>query len=220
MLVQATSPRPIFDHSKHPEYVYIHTLAKVGVSDGAVFFTATENPTDGARGGRQLEPVGEYPIEGETGFQAYEYVLPFFELFREEYKKKNLYLVPFCTAGFGVTIRSAFRGDTTTYVGRTMAFTILAPVTGGGILRLADSPYDLANPTFDPWAANPFGQKLLGSSRDPDLLNAFNRTHKLGSSAIDARRAARIAAAGSVPALESASPPRLPAPGSDGNDRD
>lgn len=195
MLVQATTPRPIFDPSKHPEYLYIHTLAKTGVSDGAVIFNASTNPETGARGDRQLDPVGDYPIEGEAGFVAYEYVVPFFELFKAELKTKNLRLVPFCTTGFGLTIRSAFRSDLRTYEERRLSFTVLTMVSGGGILRLSDTFFDLANPTFDPWAPNPFAKKLLGSARDPELLVGFNRTHKLRDPGSDARRAARIAEA-------------------------
>ncbi len=188
MLVQATTPRPFFDHSKHPEHVYIYTLRKPGISEGAVFFNASTNPEQGRRGTAALEPLFEHPIDGEDGFAALEYVLPFFELFRPEDKKRNLGMAPFCTTGFGVTVRSAFRTDTSRYGEHTVAFTILMPVTGGGVMRLSDCLFDIANPTFDPWAPGPERKW-----KNLEVGMAFNRAHRLGdTSAIEQRRMARI----------------------------
>lgn len=188
MFVQATTPRPVFDPLKYPEHIFIHTLAKGGVSSGAVLFNGTTDPEHGTREGRPIEPISEYPIEGEDGFLALEYALPFWELFRAEDKKRNLKLVPFCTAGFGVVVKSAFRADFRTYMERTITFNVLMPVTGGGILRLADSFFDIANSTFDPYAALPSRYRNL------EMELSYNRAHKLGgrSDEIDARRRARI----------------------------
>lgn len=208
MLVQATTPRPFFDHSKHPQYLHVHTLRKVGVSKGEVFFSATVDPEHGTRDSKALDPMNEYPIEGAEGFMALEYVLPFWELFKKtpsmlktRYDGKsaaeqgiavgNVSLARFCTNGFQVTVKSAFRADSRTYAEHIVAFTILTPVTGGGILRLADCPFDLTNSTFDPWAPGP-----TGPTKNLELQEVYNRTHRLlGSSSIDARRAARVAEA-------------------------
>jgi hypothetical protein len=206
MLIQATAPRPIFDHSKHPQYLHIHTLRKFGVSRGEVFFIATVDPEHGTRGSKSLDPVNEYPIEGTDGFEALEYIVPFWELFkRTGSMAKTRYngqsameqgiavgsvkLARYCTNGFSVTIKSGFRSDRANYEEHTLALTILTPVTGGGILRLANCPYDIANPTFDPWAADPHPANNL------ELQAAFNRTHKLGNPSIEAKRLARIAEA-------------------------
>jgi hypothetical protein len=62
-------------------------------------------------------------------------------------------------------------------------------VTGGGVIRLADCPFDVANPTFDPWAPGPTIKK------DPELQESYNRTHRALPAAADATRAARIAEA-------------------------
>lgn len=192
MFVQATTPRPVLDGARFPEYVYIHTLAKPGVSEGAVFFSSTSNAEYGKKDGKRLEPVSVFPIEGDEGFQAMEYILPFFELFLPEDKKRNLRMVPFCSAGFGVVVKSAFRMDSRTFAERTVSFHIQCPVTGGGILRLSDCPFDVTNPTFDPWAVSPVKTK---ASVDDTLL-VYKRTFgSLPSSASSSLRAARIAQA-------------------------
>lgn len=206
MLIQASTPRPIFDASKHPQYIHIHTLRKTGVSTGEVFFSATVDPEHGTRDSKSLDPVNEYPIDGQDGLVALEYVLPFWELFKRtksmleaKYNGRNALeqgiqvgsvgLARYCTNGFQVTAKSAFRADSRTYEGHTVAFTIMTAVTGGGILRLADCPFDLSNSTFDPWAPGPTVQK------DPELQESYNRTHRALPAGADAKRAARIAEA-------------------------
>lgn len=189
MFIQASTPRPLFDASKHPQYIHIHTLRKMGVSTGEVFFSATVDPEHGTRQTKSLDPVNEYPIEGQEGLVALEYVLPFWELFQRtksmleaKYNGQNaleqgvrvgsVVHARYCTNGFQVTAKSAFRADSRTYEGHTVAFTIMTAVTGGGILRLADCPFDVANPEFDPWAAGPTVKK------DPELQESYNRTHR------------------------------------------
>ncbi len=176
MLVQATTPRPVFDPSRYPESIHIHTLTLPGVSDGKVYFNATTDPEHGGRAGKAIDPIHEYPIEGTDGFQALQYILPFHELFRDVDKKRNLALVPFCTGGFIVVIHSAFRADPHTYSEHVLSFKILMPVTGGGIIRLADSPFDIVNSTFDPWG--PPAEHLL-KHKNLELQESYNRTHKL-----------------------------------------
>lgn len=206
MLIQVTTPRPVFDVLKHPQYVHIHTLRKVGVSTGEVFFAATVDPEHGRKDSKALDPVNEYPIEGQDGLVALEYVLPFWELFQPtkamldaKYNGRNaleqgvrvgsVAHARYFSNGFQVTIKSAFRADSRTYAENRVAFTIQSAVTGGGVLRLADCPFDVANPTFDPWAPGPTVRK------DPELQESYNRTHRALPAGADAKRAARIAEA-------------------------
>lgn len=206
MLVQVTTPRPLFDPSKHPKHLHIHTLRQVGVSKGEVFFIATVDPEHGTKDSKSLDPVNVYPIEGAEGFEVLEYIVPFWEIFkptkamkRAQYngssaaeqgiKVGSVALARYFTNGFGITVKSAFRSQRTDYEEHVVSFTLLTPSSGGGILRLANCPFDIANPTFDPWAENPNPKK------DPDLQVGFNRTHRLSTSSIESRRAARIAAA-------------------------
>lgn len=206
MLIQVSTPRPLYDPSKYPEYIHIHTLRKAGVSKGEVFFMATVDPEHGTKDSKSLDPVNEYPIEGVEGFEALEFILPFWELFKrtaamtkaryngesaesQGIKVGSVAMTRYFTNGFQITAKSAFRADRTTYQEHIVAFTLMTPSSGGGILRLANCPFDIANPTFDPWAGNPHPPKNL------ELQDAFNRTHKLNTSSIEARRAARIAEA-------------------------
>jgi hypothetical protein len=217
MNIQLGIPRPRFDVHEHPEYIYIYTLARSGVSNGGVIFNATTDPEHGVRGTRQLEPMVTYPIAGEDGFEGYEYVLPFWELFKrnhtisssslatlgtDKYVDRNL--VPFVTGGFIVTAKSAFRASPTEYAENTLSFTILMPATGGGILRIADCLFDIANPTFNPHAHHPRALKNLDTER------MLNQAHRPKDSAIEDRRAARIRAAEQSMAYEEKS---LPGPG-------
>lgn len=213
MLIEATTPRILIKVEGDP-YIRIHTLRKVGTSKGEVIFGAYATggrlppgagvpPPDTERGdalalrssintnARILEPDHIYDIEGEDGFQALEYTIPFWELFREEDKKRNMYLVPFCSGGFSITARSAFRSDPRTYDERVFTAIVVMPVTGGGAIRIGNSEIDLSNPTFDPWAPDP-----RRSYKNLELQDIYNRTHQLGNqSAINERREARIRAA-------------------------
>lgn len=211
MNIQLGIARPRFDVHEHPKYLYIHTLARVGISQGGVIFNATVDPENGVRKTRQLDPTVTYPISGEDGFQGYEYILPFWELFQHtieltsakmiQYGAQgygNRHLVPFATGGFTVTAQSAFRASPTTYEEHTVSFQILMPVTGGGIVRLADCPFDISNPTFDPYAPHPRAIKNLDTER------MLNQAHQPKNSSIEDRRAARIQAAEQSMAREAA----------------
>ena len=227
MLIQTTTPRPVFDTSKHPRYIHIHTLAKAGISEGTVRLSGTIDPEFGKTDGVVIEPMRHYPIEGEEGFEALEHVLPFWRLFQrpDDFQEArhdgvvvasaDISIVRYCTPGFGVIIKSAFRASPRAYEEHTVALKLMFPATGGGVVRMGETHFDLANPTFDPWAPDPM--KRLGTTvhQDLDMLSAYNRTHKIGqSSAIDARRAARVAAAeasmASSGTLPSAERPALP----------
>lgn len=91
-------------------------------------------------------------------------------------------------AGYAVVVKSAFRTEGATYEERTLNFTIHCPVNGGGMIRVADCPLDIANPTFDPHAPLPESKR-----QDLVLLEAFNRTHKLRTDDIEERKRKRIA---------------------------
>lgn len=203
MLIQVSTPRPLFDPSKHPLYIHIHTLRKAGVSKGEVFFSATVDPEHGTKQSKSLDPVNEYPIEGQDGVAACEYVLPFWQLFKRTQKMLNakyngqsalsqgirvgdVGMSRFAASGFQVTAKSAFRADSYTYAEHIVAFTVMTPTTGGGILRLANTTFDLANPTFDPWAEGPAVPK------DPALQLAYDRTHKALPAGSRLLRTARI----------------------------
>jgi hypothetical protein len=93
-------------------------------------------------------------------------------------------------SGFHVIAKSAHRVEGSKYAERIFNFTVLAPVTGGGIIRVVGSEFDVTNPTFDP--KTPIPQKTFPNS---DLHNAFNRTHKLASPEVEDRKKRRIAEA-------------------------
>ncbi len=94
------------------------------------------------------------------------------------------------STGYNVIAKSAFRTEGATYEERIMNFTIHCPVTGGGMIRIANCPIDISNPTFNPYAPYPESR-----FKDLVLLEAFNRTHRLRTSDIDERRRKRIAEA-------------------------
>lgn len=221
MIIQVGIPRPRFDIHENPERIHIHTLARVGVSSGAVFFNGTTDPEHGVRQGRELDPLQTYAIDGEEGFQGCEYVLPFWELYKRKEVRKELLettgasgygsigLVRFTTGGFIVNVQSAFRASPTHYEEHVLSFQILMAVSGGGILRLADCPFDLSNPTFNPYAPHPRAIKNL------EIQQALNRAHQLRSSDIEDRKAARIRAAEQSMANAGTEPRALPSKGSD-----
>lgn len=190
MLIQTAVPRTHLDLSRYPKYIHVHTLSKPGVSEGEVFFSGTKDPTIGEKAVRRLDPSTVYPLE--DGMEAYGYILPFWELFQAEPKKRGALtkrarelnpgaivavngrqLAKYATAGFHVTAKSAFRASTREYEERVVLFSLFAPVTGGGIIRLGDCLFDVSNPTFDYYAKEPTKLKP-----DPDLQISYERTHK------------------------------------------
>jgi len=200
--------------------MHIHTLAKAGVSEGTVRLSGTTDPEFGKTDGVFIEPVNTYPIKGEDGFEVHEHVLPFWRLFErpDDFQEArhdgavvasaDFRIVRYCTAGFGVVCKSAFRADPRSYEEHTVAFTMVFPATGGGIMRLADSFFDIANQDFDPWAPDPMKRLGQGPRQDLELLDGYNRTHQLGNaSAIDDRRSSRIAMAEASMAKEGRLPP-------------
>lgn len=209
MLIQVGIPRPRFDVGQFPQHLVLHTLAKPGVSTGEVRLNGTIDPEHGVRGSRLLDPWRTYPIEGEQGFEGYEFVVPFWELFqRREVRREllaetgasgygSLAMVPFVTGGFIVTAHSAFRATPTSYEENVLSLTVLMPVSGGGVLRLSDSRFDIANPTFDPYAPWHGIQRL-----NLEHQQALNRAHAGRSASLEARKAERVRAAEAAMAAE------------------
>lgn len=202
MLVQLTTPRISLDPFKHQHQVYIHTLKKPDVSTGTVLFTGPTDPEHGKQGTVELEPKEVLNLEGDMSVQIY--VLPFWKLFQggpktvihdgEEVRSADLKIVRFCTSGFGVVAKSAFRAGPRQYEEHTISFHMTFPATGGGLIRISDSPLDVVNTTFDPWASDPDN---LPEAAKNELRSAYARTHALpdGRSDIEARRQARVATA-------------------------
>lgn len=217
MLIQTSSPRPIIGLQEHPQHVVIHTLRRFGVSTGEVLFNMNTDIEHGTRMTAPLEPYEVFPIEGEPGFEACEYYLPFDVIFgtgRQVYnehdiaenqnnalaKRVNLekkdprrdtLMALHAASGISVIAKSAFRSEGSQYEERVFNCQFFFPITGGGILRVAGSMFDVLNPTFDPKA--PIPEKAHYANRT--LLEAFNRTHKAPNSAIEERKRQRIAQA-------------------------
>jgi len=192
MLLQASAPRPVMNPVDSPEHFRIQTLRRPGVSDGGVLFSFVSDLESGSPTNHTLAPVESYQIEGQDGFEALDYWLPFDTMFKES-GLSDLALAALSTSGYRVTVRSAFRSDRTKYEERVISLLLLTPVTGGGVIRLGDSFFDIANPTLNPRAPTP---KRV---RDETISIAFNRAHKVltqgAQDAIEARRRARIAEA-------------------------
>lgn len=216
MLIQTSSPRPILSLDEHPKHVVVHTLRKLGVSSGDVLLNMNTDLENGARSTGAVAPYEIFPIEGEPGFEALEYYLPFDQIFgstRVEYNeteiltrmstslerpaakpidpRRDTLMALYAASGISVIAKSAFRAEGSRYEERTLNLQLFFPVTGGGIIRVAGSMVDISNPTFDPKAPMPGPAQF----KNLTLLAAFNRTHKVGNSVIEARKRARVAAA-------------------------
>lgn len=214
MLIQVTTPRVLINLLDSPEHIRIHTLRRPGTSSGEVFFNAASDPEHGKRMTVPLEPYDVLPIEGFEGFEVLEYYLPFDTLYgtkkRAEYDEArilaslnkppkqvhvdqksdhltDLQLSRIGASGFFGIAKSAYRSENSKYEERIFNFSLNFPVTGGGILRIANVDHDFVNSTFNPRAHTP---KKNGPNED--LLIAYNRTHKPMDSGAEARRRQRI----------------------------
>lgn len=230
MLIQVSSPRPMIHPSDSPPFIRIQTLKKAGTSTGEVALVMGENRME-------VEPYCIYPIDGESGFEALDHFLPFWRVFgtekavydeaaiaaniqRGNFKRVNVgaadynnrltdtKLALLGAGGYHIIAKSAHRMEGAEYAQRIFNFTIHCPVTGGGMIRIADYPVDISNPTFDPKAKTP--EKT--TKRDLVLLEAFNRTHRLRTPEIEDRKRKRIAEAeANMRALEGVVVAPLPA---------
>lgn len=89
-------------------------------------------------------------------------------------KFNDVGIARFLASGINVTIRSAFRAEPRKYEERVLSFHITCNVTGGGVLRPADSWYDIVMPSFNPKAATPMPLTVP----EEDFAIAYNRAHQ------------------------------------------
>lgn len=247
MLIQTSSPRPILNASESPQHIKIHTIRRAGISSGQVYFNFTTDFEHGEKMTTPLVPYEVFPIEGEPGFEALEYFLPFSTIYGTERavydeerllhqlqpkpstaltkrndpnnkrtetinvpqtRPRDMQLALLGASGFNVIARTAYRVEGSRYEERIFNCIILAPVTGGGIIRVVGSDFDISNPTFDPKTPLP-----KQTSPNLELRNAFNRTHKPTSPDIEDRKRRRIAEAeANMKATERGLPPPPGAP--------
>lgn len=187
-------------------------------SKGEVFINMCIDVEHGRRETAPVVPFSVLPIEGEPGFEALEYFLPFDQIFgtnRTQYdpeqvaqnqsvglvKRLNLdqprssqrdtWMALLLASGINVNLTSAYRSEGALYQERVMTFQLLFPITGGGVIRMAESLFDIKNPTFQPKAPLPKPSSLP----DLDQLNSVNRTHKALNPEVERRRLERIAQA-------------------------
>lgn len=182
MLLQASLPRPVVRIDEFPANLVVLTLARGGVSNGAVSMGFLADTESGTRARFDVDPARMFPIDGEDGFQAFEYILPVDRLVAAH---GNLSIV-YGTVGVEVFVRSAYRSTSAAYAEHRIGFSAHFPITGGGYVRVWDSPYDLANPGFNPKAPTPTIGSAHEEARLPgqrmateNMLLAFNRTHKV-----------------------------------------
>jgi hypothetical protein len=198
MLIQLTTPRIMLDPSRFPEYIHLHTLSTPDVSTGQVLFTGVTDPEHGQRGTKTLEPREMAELDG--GIVVRTFVLPFWELFEggqktvvhdgEIVRSANLKISRYCSAGFQVVVKSAFRSSPRTYEERTLALHMVFPATGGGVIRLGNSDVDIVNPSFDPWAPD---LSKPPEAATAELRETYARAHALPRNT--SLRDARVAAA-------------------------
>lgn len=206
MLYQASTLRPMINMREFPEHVVIYTMRRDTVSTGIVDITYQGDFEAGVTENVPLEHTREILITGSSSeftFLAYEYVIPLWNLVDSHGRRGT-------TGGFNVRVRSAFRQGGTDYRERDLSFWLTFPIDGGGIIRFAGSPMDIANPTLNPRAPlpveGPSDEELRAEMHDdgqwtrPSIENlriAYNRVHQLATprqvSAAEARRASRIA---------------------------
>jgi hypothetical protein len=206
--------------SESPEHFRIHTLRKMGVSSGEVVLVLGEKRmevepycTYPISGEDDFEALDYYiPFDNVFG--------PKKPVYDEDAIRKNIETKQFKrldvthrkilpgggleavpgerltgvqlailgATGYHVIARSAFRTEGASYEERIFNFSIHCPVNGGGMIRIANAPVDIANPTFNPHAVTP----KRAEHKDLVLLEAFNRTHKPRTDAIEERRRKRI----------------------------
>lgn len=183
MLFRLDNPRLIVNAQEFPQNVVLYSLAYED-SDGAVTISFQDTHPETVR----IE--AERRLQILPGMVLHEFVLPFMNLHDSLGRRAS-------THGFRVTARSAFRVAAATYGIRTLTFTMLFPVIGGGVIRMdaGGQEWELANPTFTPTAPIPginhnygagagneyaSGPAGIDNLRVPDeiLINAYQRTHQ------------------------------------------
>jgi hypothetical protein len=204
MLFRLDNPRLVMNAQEFPENMVLYCLAYADRSgDVVVNFT---DPSNSRRVTQPISPTRSLSIF--DGVSVNEYVLPFYELVDPIGRHG-------ATSGFTVIGRSFYRVAGASYETRTLEFTMIFPVIGGGIIRMrvAEQEWEIANPTFNPHAAVPdistsygvgegneyvSGPSGIENRRVPDhvIINAYQRTHRgfIGQhgSDIEQRRQSRL----------------------------
>lgn len=205
MLFRLDNPRLVMNAQEFPENMVLYCLSYADCAgDVVVNFV---DPSNSRRVTQPIRPTRALRIfEGVT---LHEYVLPFSELVDPIGRRG-------ATSGFTIIGRSSYRVAGANYEIRTLEFTMIFPVTGGGIIRMraAEQEWDIANPTFNPRAELPAistsygvgegneyvsGPTGIDNRRVPDdvIINAYQRTHRgyigQAGSEVEQRRQARLA---------------------------
>lgn len=209
MLFRLDNPRLVMNAQEFPENMVLYCLAYADCAgDVVVNFV---DPSNSRRVTQPITPTRSLRIF--DGVTVCEYVLPFNQLVDPIGRRG-------ATSGFTVIAvigRSSYRVAGASYDIRTLEFTMIFPVIGGGVIRMraAEQEWDIANPTFNPKAGIPaistdYGvgagneyvsgpPSAAGNQRVPDdiIINAYQRTHRgfIGQhgSEIEQRRQQRIA---------------------------
>jgi hypothetical protein len=165
------------------------------------------DPQNSRRVTQPIQPTRALSIF--DGVTVNEYVLPFDQLIDPIGRRG-------ATSGFTIIGRSSYRVAGADYQVRTLEFTMVFPVIGGGIIRLraGEQEWDIANPTFNPRASIPGINASYGEGRGDEyvsgptgidnqrvpssiLVNADQRTHRgyIGAqgSEVERRRQERLA---------------------------
>jgi hypothetical protein len=205
MLFRLDNPRLVMNAQEFPENMVLYCLAYAECTgDVVVNFI---DPSNSRRVTQPIRPTRALSIF--DGVTVNEYVLPFSELVDPIGRRG-------ATSGFTIIGRSSYRVAGASYEIRTLEFTMVFPVIGGGIIRMraAEQEWDIANPTFNPHATVPeistsygvgegneyvSGPVGIDNRRVPDaiLINAYQRTHRgfIGQhgTEVEQRRQARLA---------------------------
>jgi hypothetical protein len=206
MLFRLDNPRLVMNAQEFPENMVLYCLAYAECAgDVVVNFV---DPSNSRRVTQPIQPTRSLRIF--DGVTVNEYVLPFSQLVDPIGRRG-------ATSGFTVIGRSSYRVAGASYDVRTLEFTMIFPVIGGGIIRIraAEQEWDIANPTFNPRAGVPEisteygvgdGNEYIsgppseaGNQRVPDriIINAYQRTHRgfIGQhgSEVEQRRQQRLA---------------------------
>jgi hypothetical protein len=204
MLFRLDNPRLVMNAQEFPANMVLYCLAYADCSGDVVV-----NYIDSTTSRRVTQPIRPTrSLSIFDGVTVNEYVLPFDQL-ADNLGRRG------ATSGFTVIGRSSYRLAGADYQTRTLEFTMIFPVIGGGIIRLraGEQEWDISNPTFNPRALVPevnnnygagrgdeyvSGPSGIDNQRIPDdvLINAYQRTHRgfIGShgSEIEQRRQQRL----------------------------
>lgn len=204
MLFRLDNPRLVMNAQEFPENMVLYCLAYADCAgDVVVNFI---DPQSSIRITHPIQPTRALSIF--DGVTVNEYVLPFDQLIDPLGRRGS-------TSGFTIIGRSSYRVAGADYQTRTLEFTMIFPVIGGGIIRIrtGEQEWDIANPTFNPRASIPgisasygagagdeyvSGPSGIDNQRVPSsiLINAYQRTHQgyIGAqgSEVERRRQERL----------------------------